>query len=74
MLINTHIKIMLRKLYREKLYALINICGLSLGIACCVLLTLYLHSELTYDLHYKKHNRIYRVANLPPMVLPINWR
>lgn len=63
MLINTHLKVMLRKLYREKLYALINISGLSLGIACCVLLTLYLHAELTYDLHYKKHNRIYRVAN-----------
>ncbi len=62
-MLKSHIKITLRKLYREKLYALINIVGLSLGLACCLLLGLYLHGELTYDLHHKKHARIYRVAN-----------
>ena len=63
MWVNTHLKITLRKLYREKLYALINIAGLSLGLACCLLLGLYLRSELSYDQHHLKYERIYRVAN-----------
>lgn len=57
------LKVTLHTLYREKVYAAINICGLSLAIACCVIIGLYLHSELTYDLHNKNHKQIYRVAN-----------
>lgn len=53
----------LRNLRRERLYAAINIAGLSLGIACCLVLALYLRSELTYDRHYPNHENIYRVVN-----------
>lgn len=60
---NAYLKIALRSLYREKLYALINIAGLSLAIACCIFLGLYLRSELTYDQHNVLHNKIYRVVN-----------
>ena len=57
------LKITLRKLYREKMYAAINIAGLSLGIACCIILSLYLRSELTYDQYYVNYKKIYRVVN-----------
>ena len=57
------IKITLRKLYRERMYALINIAGLSLGIACCIILGLYLRSELTYDQYHSNHENIYRIVN-----------
>ncbi len=53
----------LRGLYREKMYAVINIAGLSLAIACCLILGLYLRGELTYDKHNKKYRQIYRVVN-----------
>jgi putative ABC transport system permease protein len=56
------IKITLRKLYRERLYTIINVSGLALGIACCLILGLFLHNELTYDQHHKNYKRIYRVA------------
>jgi putative ABC transport system permease protein len=56
-------KISLRTLYREKRYAAINIAGLSLAIACVVILGLYLRSELTYDQHYEGHENIYRLEN-----------
>ncbi|MBN1905042.1 MAG: ABC transporter permease [Deltaproteobacteria bacterium] len=56
-------KITLRKLYREKLYTIINVSGLALGIACCLILGLFLHNELTYDQHHKNYKRIYRVVN-----------
>ena len=62
-MLSNFIKVTLRKLYREKLYTLINITGLSLGIACCLILGLFLHSELTYDQYHKNYKRIYRVEN-----------
>jgi putative ABC transport system permease protein len=53
---------MLRFLLRDKLNSLINVAGLSLAIASCLVLGLYLRSELTYDRHHVQHERIYRVA------------
>lgn len=58
------LKLILRVLYRDKLYASINIVGLALAIACCLILGLYLHEELTYDRHYEKHERVFRVAGI----------
>jgi putative ABC transport system permease protein len=58
-----YLKIALRQLAREKLYALLNVSGLALGIACCLILGLYLWGELTYDRHHVNHERIYRIAN-----------
>jgi putative ABC transport system permease protein len=62
-MLGTAFKISLRTLYREKRYAAINIAGLSLAIACLVILGLYLRSELTYDQHYEGHENIYRLEN-----------
>jgi putative ABC transport system permease protein len=55
-------KVTIRNLYREKIYAVINIAGLSLAIACCLILGIYLHGELTYDQHNTKYKQIYRVV------------
>jgi putative ABC transport system permease protein len=52
---------MLRFLLRDKLNSLINVAGLSLAMASCLVLGLYLRSELTYDRHHVNHERIYRV-------------
>lgn len=57
------LKTILRNLYRDPVYSLINIIGLSIGIACCIVLGLYLYSELTYDKHFSKHERIYRISS-----------
>ncbi len=59
----TFLKTAIRNLYREKIYAAINIAGLSLAIACCIILGLYLRSELTYDKHNKNYKKLYRVVN-----------
>ncbi len=53
----------LRNLSRERLYAAINIAGLSLGIACCLILGLFLRSELTYDRYNLQHDHIFRIVN-----------
>lgn len=54
-------KITLRNFYREKMYALINIAGLSVAIACCLVIGLWLRSELTYDRHNVHYEQIFRV-------------
>jgi putative ABC transport system permease protein len=59
---NSEIKAAARTFYREKSYALINLSGLSLAIACCLILGLYLRSELTYDKHHVRHREIFRVV------------
>jgi len=52
-----------RALWRDRGYTLLNLAGLSLAIGCCLILGAWLRSQLTYDLQYAKHDRIFRVAN-----------
>lgn len=56
-------RIAVRALWRDRGYALLNLAGLSLAIGCCLILGAALRSELTYDLHHAKHDRIFRVVN-----------
>lgn len=58
----SYLTIALRKLARERGYALINLASLALGLAGFLLLALYLRSELTYDHHHANYERIYRVS------------
>jgi putative ABC transport system permease protein len=57
-----YIKVAVRNLRREKLYATLNIAGFALGIGACLILGLYVWDELTYDRHHVDHERISRVA------------
>ena len=56
-------KIALRTLVRDKSYALINVAGLAIAVACCLILGVYLRSELTYDQSHENYRRIFRVVN-----------
>ncbi len=58
-----YFKISLRSLYRHKFYSFINIAGLSLGLAACLLIVLYISNELSYDKFHNDSDRIYRFAN-----------
>ena len=50
-----------RNLLKRKFYSLINVAGLAIGMACCVLIALYVMQEKSYDRYHTKHERIYRV-------------
>ncbi|MDR6569282.1 ABC transporter permease [Chitinophaga ginsengisegetis] len=58
-----HLLIAWRNLVRFKYYSLINIAGLSIGLAACWLLLLYVHRETSYDNFYPQADRIYRAVN-----------
>ena len=49
-----------RNLMRHKVYSLINVAGLSIGIAFCILAFLYVRHEWAYDTFHKNADRIYR--------------
>lgn len=56
-----YLKVALRNLWKNKAFSAINILGLSVGIATCLLITLYVLDELSYDAYNDKADRIYRV-------------
>ena len=58
----SYLKIALRKMRRQKGYSFINIAGLGLGMACCLLIVFYIHHELSFDRFHKDADRIYRLA------------
>ncbi len=62
-MISTYFKIAWRSLSRSKMYSLINIVGLTVGIACCILIVLYVKDELSYDKYHRNYNEIYRVLH-----------
>ena len=51
-----------RNLLRNKIYSIINITGLIIGLACCMLILLYNKDEVSYDRFQKNGEDIYRVA------------
>ena len=59
-----YLKIALRNIQRHKVYSLINISGLAVGMACCILIFLYVKSELSYDRYHKDADSIFRVAQI----------
>lgn len=61
-MIQNYLKIAWRNLLRHKSFSLINILGLSAGIAACIVIFLYVQYELTYDRHNTKADRIARVV------------
>ena len=60
-MIRSYLKIALRSMWRDKLHSAINVLGLSLGIACCILIVLFVRDEWTFDTFHSKADRIYRV-------------
>jgi len=60
-MIKSYIKIALRHLRKQKVYAAVKVGGFALGIAACLLIALYIQNELSYDKFYPDTNRIYRV-------------
>jgi putative ABC transport system permease protein len=58
----TYLTIALRKLSRERGYALLNVVSLSLGIASAILILLYVRSEFTHDHYHRDYEHIYRLS------------
>ncbi len=60
-MIKHYFKIALRNLWKKKVFSVINLTGLSIGLTSCLLITLYIQHELSYDEFQKKGDRIDRM-------------
>ena len=61
-MLKSYLKIVLRNIKRHKGYSFINIAGLAISMACCILIILYIYSELNYDRYHENADRIYRLG------------
>ncbi len=57
-----YIKIALRNIKKHKGYSFINISGLAIGMACCILILLWVQDELSYDRYHENADRIHRIT------------
>jgi len=55
-------KMALRNFLKHKGFSFINVFGLTVGIACCLLILLFVVDEISYDKYHEKADRIYRVG------------
>jgi putative ABC transport system permease protein len=61
-MIKNYVKIAIRSLMKHKVYAFLNVFGLTIGITCSILIFLYVQDELTYDSNHSQADNIYRVS------------
>jgi putative ABC transport system permease protein len=60
-MLKNYLKIAFRNIVRHKLYSTINISGLAVGMACCILILLWVQHELSYDRFHENIENLYRV-------------
>lgn len=61
-MLKNYLKVALRNIKNHKIYSFVNIFGLSVGMACCILIFFYINQELSYDKYHQDAGQIYRVA------------
>ncbi len=61
-MLKNYFKIALRNLKKHKGYTFINITGLAVGLACCLLIVLCVRDELSYDRYHDNADQIYRIT------------
>ncbi|MFC1495568.1 ABC transporter permease, partial [Thermodesulfobacteriota bacterium] len=60
-MLKNYFTIAINNLLKNKLYSAINIIGLAVGLAACIIMSIYVQHELSYDRHWEKADHIYRV-------------
>lgn len=60
-MLQNYLRVAIRYLLKHRVYSLINILGLSIGMACCFLIILFIQNEFSYDRQHRQVDQIYRV-------------
>lgn len=63
-MLKNYLKTALRNLKRNKSFTIINVLGLAVGLAACLLIFLVIRFETSYDTFHSKKDRIYRVNSI----------
>ena len=70
-MLRNYLKIAVRSLMDHRGYSLINVLGLAIGMASCLLVALFVQHEVSYDSYHQKANRIYRLVSEDKARMPI---
>jgi len=62
-MIKNYLTVIFRSFWRYRLFSLLNVLGLAIALAVAMLIFLYVREEVSYDRHFDKADRIYRVVN-----------
>ncbi len=62
-MIKNYLKTALRTINRAKMFSVLNIMGLAVGMGSCFLIFLFVQHELSYDKFHEKHDQIYRITS-----------
>ena len=60
-MIRNYFKVAIRNISKNRIFSLINLTGLIIGMACCTIICLILQHEFSYDRHHSNSDRIYKV-------------
>ena len=63
-MIRNYLKIAARNIHNNKLFSFINVFGLAIGLTCCLLISMYLYKEFSYDTQHILGKRIYQVGTI----------
>jgi putative ABC transport system permease protein len=72
-MIKNYLKIAGRNIIKNKLFSIINIMGLAIGLACSMLILLWVQDELSFDKFHTNHATIYRVLQHMPFTEETTW-
>jgi putative ABC transport system permease protein len=61
-MLRNYLKIAWRNIVGNPMFSAINIIGLGIGLACCIIITIFVRYEMSYDKHWDNADRIYRVT------------
>ncbi|MCP4706020.1 MAG: ABC transporter permease, partial [candidate division Zixibacteria bacterium] len=61
-MLKNYLTIIIRNIFRQKSFSFINVAGLAVGMACCLLIMLWVQDELSYDQYHKKADNICRLT------------
>ena len=81
-MLKNYLQIAFRNIVGNPLFSTINIIGLAIGLACCIIITLFVRYETSFDQHWQNADRIHRVtrdffsnnlrlANIAPPIAPL---
>ena len=60
-MLKNYLTVAVRNISRHKTFSLINVMGLAVGMACCILIAVYILTELGYDRYHENADRICRL-------------
>ncbi len=62
-MLRNYLTIAIRNLRKHSFYTFINVAGLSIGVAVCFIIMLFVINEISYDKHFNKADQIYRIQS-----------